>query len=269
MICGPRLTITGLSGDSGKTVVSVGLCRFWQKKGHKVIPFKKGPDYIDMGWLSLGASYPCYNLDLFLMNKDQALFSFEIHAKHADIALIEGNRGLYDGLDVEGSVSTAELAKLLKSPVIIIADCTKVTRTVAAIILGCQKLDPDVEIKGVILNRLANSRQENLIRKSIERYCRLPVVGAIPKITNITFPGRHLGLVPPQEHPKAQEAITKATEIVEKYLDMEKLWEIAKEVQPLLVNSPQSLKESLVNSYSSFVKPGDQCPMTKVQKNDR
>ena len=99
MISCPRLTIAGLGGDTGKTVISVGLCRAWHKKGLKVIPFKKGPDYIDMGWLSLGASHPCYNLDLFLMNKDQALFSFGIHTQHADMALIEGNRGLYDGLE--------------------------------------------------------------------------------------------------------------------------------------------------------------------------
>jgi cobyrinic acid a,c-diamide synthase len=229
----PRLTIAGLGGDTGKTVISVGLCRVWQKKGLKVIPFKKGPDYIDMGWLNLGASHPCYNLDLFLMDKDKALSSFGIHTQHSDIALIEGNRGLYDGLDVEGSVSTAELSKLLKSPVVIIVDCTKVTRTVAALVLGCQRLDPDVHIKGVILNRLANPRQETVIRKSIEHYCHLPVVGAIPRLKNITFPGRHLGLVPPQEHPLAGEAIDTAGHTVEKYVDVEKLWEIARGATPL------------------------------------
>ena len=229
----PRLTIAGLGGDSGKTVITVGLSRVWREKRFAVIPFKKGPDYIDMGWLSLGASHPCYNLDLFLMNKDQVLSSFDVHTQRADIALIEGNRGLYDGLDVEGSVSTAELAKLLKSPVILIVDCTKVTRTVAALVLGCQRLDTDVEIRGVILNRLANPRQETVIRKSIEHYCCLPIVGAIPRLTNITFPGRHLGLVPFQEHPMAEEAINTAAHIVEKYLDIEKLWEIAQEAQPL------------------------------------
>lgn len=232
----PRLTIAGLGGDTGKTFISVGLCRVWQKKGFKVIPFKKGPDYIDMGWLNLGASHPCYNLDLFLMDKDKVLSSFYIHTQHADIALIEGNRGLYDGLDEDGSVSTAELSKLLKCPVIIIVDCTKVTRTVAAIVLGCQKLDPDVHIRGVILNRLANLRQETIIRKSIEHYCHLPVVGAIQKLKDITFPGRHLGLVPPQEHPTAQSAIDNASEMVEEYLDINKLWDIAHRAPPLTVN---------------------------------
>jgi len=233
MIHCPRLTIAGLGGDTGKTSISVGLCRAWQKKGYKVIPFKKGPDYIDMGWLSRGAGHPCYNFDLFLMSKDQVLSSFALNTKQAEIAVIEGNRGLYDGMDIEGSVSTAELAKLLRSPVVLIVDCTKVTRTVAALVLGCQLFDPDVPIKGVILNRLGGGRHEALIRKSIERFCRLPVVGAIPRLTNITFPGRHLGLVPPQEHPMAEEAINTASHIVEKYLDIEKLWEIAQEAQPL------------------------------------
>lgn len=233
MIQCPRLTIAGLGGDTGKTAVSAGLCRVWQKQRHKVIPFKKGPDYIDMGWLSRGADHPCYNVDLFLMSKDQVLSSFGLNTRNADIAVIEGNRGLYDGMDVEGSVSTAEVAKLLKSPVILIVDCTKVTRTVAALVLGCQMFDPEVPIKGVILNRLAGLRHEAIIQKSIEHYCHLPIVGAIPKLKNITFPGRHLGLVPPQEHPMAEEAIEKAADVMSKYLDIEHLWKIAHEAAPL------------------------------------
>lgn len=237
MIHCPRLTIAGLGGDTGKTSISVGLCRAWQKKGYKVIPFKKGPDYIDMGWLSRGAGHPCYNFDLFLMSKDQVLSSFVLNTKQADIAVIEGNRGLYDGMDVEGSVSTSEIAKLLQSPVILIVDCTKVTRTVAAMVLGCQTLDPDVAIRGVILNKLAGGRHEDIIRKSIERFCRLPVVGAIPRLSNITFPGRHLGLVPPQEHSGAEEAISAAADTVTRYLDMEQLWQIARQAPPIEVSS--------------------------------
>jgi len=233
----PRLTIAGIGGDSGKTVVSVGLSRVWWQKGHKVIPFKKGPDYIDMSWLSLGANHPCYNLDLFFMTNEQVLFSYSLNTQQADIAIIEGNRGLYDGMDVQGSVSTAEVAKLLYSPVILIVNCTKVTRTVAALVLGCQRFDPNVSIRGVILNQLATHRHETIIRKSIEHYCNLPVVGAIPRLSNITFPGRHLGLVPPQEHPRAQEAIDKAAETVERYLDLGALWQIAYHAPPIEVSS--------------------------------
>ncbi len=242
MIHRPRLTIAGLGGDTGKTALSVGLCRYWQKKGNRVIPFKKGPDYIDMGWLSRGAKNPCYNIDLFLMNSAQILFSFSVHTKSSDIALVEGNRGLYDGLDLEGTVSTAEIAKLLQTPVILIVDCTKVTRTVAALVLGCQKLDTDVPIKGVVLNKLAGSRHDSIIRKSIERYCNVPVVGAIPKLSKSNFPGRHLGLVPPQEHPQSENAIENAAEVVGKYLDTEQLWLIAHDA-PRLNYEPETFPE--------------------------
>ncbi|MEW6585304.1 MAG: cobyrinate a,c-diamide synthase, partial [Nitrospirota bacterium] len=151
----------------------------------------------------------------------------------ADIAVIEGNRGLYDGLDLEGSVSTAEVAKLLHAPVILIIDCTKVTRTVAALVLGCQKFDPAVPIKGVVLNRLAGRRHETVSRRSIEQYCDLPVLGAIPKLMNINFPGRHLGLVPPQEHPVADDSIEKAASVVEEHIDLNRLWQIASQAPPL------------------------------------
>jgi cobyrinic acid a,c-diamide synthase len=227
MIHCPRLTITGLGGDTGKTAVSVGLCRVWEKRGRRVVSFKKGPDYIDMGWLSRASRHPSYNIDLFLMSREQVLSSFGLHANEADIAVIEGNRGLYDGMDIEGSVSTAEMAKLLKSPVILIVDCTKVTRTVAALVLGCQKFDEEVSIKGVILNKLARPRHESVIRQSVERYCGIPVVGAIPKLKDIAFPGRHLGLLPPQEHPAVEEAIEYSAQVVEKHVNLDLLWKIS------------------------------------------
>ena len=182
--------IAGLGGDTGKTSVSVGLCRLWKTRDYRVIPFKKGPDYIDMGWLSRAAHHPCYNVDLFLMNRDQVLSSFQLNTRNADIAVIEGNRGLYDGLDAEGSVSTAEIAKLLESPVILVVNCRKVTRTVAALVLGCQTLDPAVPIKAVILNNLAGLRHETIIRRSIENYCQSPRCRRYSEIALDSFPGK-------------------------------------------------------------------------------
>lgn len=233
MITCPRLTIAGLSGDSGKTLVSVGLCRFFRNKGYRVTPFKKGPDYIDMEWLSRGASSPCYNVDLFLMNREQILSSFCMNTRDADFAIIEGNRGLYDGMDVEGSVSTAELSKLLKTPIILVVDCTKITRTAAALVLGCQKFDPEVNIRGVVLNRVSGSRHESTVRKSIESYCRIPVFGAIPKLKNVHFPDRHLGLVPPQEHPASEETLRDSSALVNQYIDTERILKTAGDAQPL------------------------------------
>ena len=236
----PRITIAGLKGGSGKTTLSLGLIAAFRKKGMKVIPFKKGPDYIDGGWLSTAAGTPCYNLDTFLISESRIIPSFVNHAKSADIAVIEGNRGFYDGMDEQGTHSTAELAKMLKSPVLLIVDCTKATRTIAAIISGIQKFDAGVEIKGVILNYIAGSRHESIIRNSIEKYCNIPVLGAFPRIKEENFPERHMGLVPFQEHIGAQKAIDKAFETTEKYIDVDAVLKIANEARQLEVGGQES-----------------------------
>ena len=236
----PRIIIAGLKGGSGKTTLSLGLIAAFRKKGMKVIPFKKGPDYIDGGWLSTAAGTPCYNLDTFLISESRIIPSFVNHAKSADIAVIEGNRGFYDGMDEQGTYSTAELAKMLKSPVLLIVDCTKATRTIAAIISGIQKFDAGVEIKGVVLNYVAGSRHESIIRNSIEKYCNIPVLGAFPRMKEENFPERHMGLVPFQEHIGAQKAIDKALEITEKYIDVDAVLKIANETSQLEVSGQQS-----------------------------
>lgn len=227
MINYPRLIVAGVRGGSGKTTLSLGLiAALRSQKGLKVIPFKKGPDFIDAGWLSIAAKSSCYNLDTFLITKEKTLYSFISHFT-GDIAVIEGNRGLYDGMDVEGSYSTAELAKLLKSPVILIVDCTKMTKTSAAIVLGCINLDKDVMIKGVVLNQISGSRHESVISAAIEKYCSLPVLGAIPKLKSAELPERHMGLIPHQEHSKMEKAISFTEDIAKKYLDIDRILEIA------------------------------------------
>jgi cobyrinic acid a,c-diamide synthase len=163
------------------------------------------------------------------MGKEGLLSSFTTRLPHADGALVEGNRGLYDGMDQQGSYSTAELAKLLKAPVIMVVDCSMATRTVAATILGCQLFDPEVAIKGVILNRVAGARHEAVIRSAIEDRCGVPVLGALPRIQERIFPERHMGLVPPREHPGARRAIEEAARITDGHIDVDKVWEIALE----------------------------------------
>jgi cobyrinic acid a,c-diamide synthase len=223
----PRFIISALKGGAGKTILSLGLIAAWREMGHRVAPFKKGPDFIDAGWLTFAAGRLCYNLDPFLMTGVQIRESFMCHSSQADLSLIEGNRGLYDGLDVEGCCSTAELAKLLNTPVIIILDVTMATRTTAAIIKGCQTFDPDLNIAGVILNRVGGARQETLIRETIERYCDTPVLGSVPKLRDAIFPERHMGLVPFQETDQAEKAISWAKTTVIESLDLDKIWKIA------------------------------------------
>lgn len=229
----PRLLIAALRGGSGKTIVSLGLAAAWRLHHRlRVVPFKKGPDYIDAGWLSVAAQHPCYNLDPFLMKPDEMLFSFMRRSARGDISIIEGNRGLYDGVDVQGSFSTAELAKLLKAPVILVLDATKVTRTAAAMVLGCRHMDPEVDIAGVILNRVAGKRHEQVLKGAIEQYCGVPVLGVIPKSGADFFPERHLGLVPHQESEGIGEAVEQAARMISESVDLQALWKVANAAAP-------------------------------------
>lgn len=246
----PRVFIAGVRGGAGKTTVTLAVISMLRKKGAKVLAFKKGPDYIDSGWLSLFSDNPCYNLDTFMIPEDKVLLSFIQRAK-GYVSVIEGNRGLFDGLDAEGSVSSAELSKLLKSPVILVIDCTKMTRSVAALVNGFINFDRDVEIKGVVLNQVATPRHEKIIRDSIEKYCHVEVVGAIPRFKNIKMPERHMGLLPHQEHEmqkEAEEFINKVSE----YLDQNKILDIVKNAPPLIYTE----KTDKINRFGEGLKIG-------------
>jgi len=229
----PRIIIAALRGGSGKTILSIGIIAALNKFGKSIAPFKKGPDYIDAGWLALAAGRPCYNLDSFLLSQKDNLQSFLYHSTNRSISVIEGNRGLFDGIDLEGSTSTAELAKLLRCPVVLCVDCTKITRTMAAVVMGCSVFDPDVMIKAVILNRVANRRHEKKLRDSIEHYCSIPVLGAIPKLDQQHFPERHLGLVPTPEHDWATDSIAAIAKIAEQHLDLNAILKIAQQAPVL------------------------------------
>ncbi len=175
-------------------MVSLGLARALRDEGCTVQTFKKGPDYIDAQWLTLASGRPTSNLDPFLLSALQMRQVVALRSQDADLALVEGNRGLYDGKDVQGSCSSAELAKLLHCPVVVVVDCTKVTRTVAALVLGLVHFDPEVSIAGVILNRMAGCRHRKVVRQSIEAYTNVPVLGEIPKLKENPIPERHMGL---------------------------------------------------------------------------
>jgi len=242
----PRLIISALRGGSGKTILSIGIIAALKALGKAVSPFKKGPDYIDAGWLALAAGRPCYNLDTFMVSPRRVFASFLSRSSQNSIAIIEGNRGLYDGIDLAGSTSTAELAKLLHAPVILCIDATKTTRTMAAVVSGCDQFDPQVTIKGVILNRVAGPRHENILRQSIEAYCDIPVLGAVPKLGKQNFPERHMGLVPTPEHAWARDSIHAIGDIVCRHIDLEALVEIACGVSPLrpAAESQSSVRQS-------------------------
>lgn len=221
------LVIAGLSGGSGKSVVTVGLIAALAEQGRMVVPFKKGPDYIDAGWMKLAAGRSCYNLDPYLMTEEALLHSFHSRCRGADLAVVEGNRGLYDGVNPEGLYSTAELAILLRLPVLLVVNCTKTTRTVAAMVLGCMRLDARVDIRGVILNQIATERQRLLITRAVEQDTGLPVLGAVPRMVKDIFPMRHLGMIPHQEYSGSDQALAFLAETVAAHCDVDRLLEIA------------------------------------------
>ena len=231
----PGVVVAALRGGAGKTIFSVGIVAALRNLGRFVAPFKKGPDYIDAGWLALAAGRPCYNLDTFLIDRDTILGSYHARTQNADFAVIEGNRGLYDCINTEGKTSTAELAKLLGLPVILCIDATKTTRTMAAVVGGIAAFDPDVRIGGVVLNRVAGKRHRSILTRSIEAYTGIPVLGAVPKLKEQRFPERHMGLVPTPEHSWAKPSIDAIRSVAEKHLDLERIQRLAATAKPAKV----------------------------------
>jgi cobyrinic acid a,c-diamide synthase len=225
----PRIVIAALRGGAGKTFLTTGIVSALRNRGLSPAVFKKGPDYIDAGWLGLAAAGACYNLDTYLMDTEVVKRSFYTRAAGRPIAVVEGNRGLFDGVDVGGTYSTAQLAGLLNAPVLLIVDAAKVTRTAAAWVLGCLRMDPGIALRGVILNHVAGLRHDTILRQSIEAATAVPVIGSVPKHSGLHFPQRHLGLLPLQEHPLAHEFVRDAGTLVERCVDMEALIRIAGE----------------------------------------
>jgi cobyrinic acid a,c-diamide synthase len=218
-----RFLVSAAHKSSGKTTLSVGLTAALRHRGLSVQAFKKGPDYIDPLWLALASGRPCRNLDFYLASRDEVAAAFARHGAGADACLIEGNKGLYDGLDLDGSSSNAALAKLLGVPVVLVIDARGMTRGIAPLILGYQAFDREVGFAGVILNRLGGSRHESKLRAVIEHYTGVPVLGAVHEDPLIGIYERHLGLVPANETESAAARIEAIRAAVERQVDVDGL----------------------------------------------
>lgn len=222
-----RVLVSAAHKSSGKTTISIGLCAALKAKGIDVQPFKKGPDYIDPMWLRDASGRACRNLDLYLMSADEAVSTFRRHAEGSDICIVEGNKGLYDGLALDGSNSNAALAKLLDLPVVLVIDARGMTRGIAPLILGYQAFDKDISIAGVILNNLGGSRHEAKLRAVIEHYTDVPVIGAVHHDENLEIVERHLGLMPSSESGESLTRIGKIGEAVGRQVDLQRLLELS------------------------------------------
>ena len=229
----PRVLIGAPHGRSGKTVVSIGLCALFQKSGLAVQPFKKGPDYIDASWLTAASGIACRNLDAYLMPRDVLIQNFQKSSSVADLVLIEGNMGLYDGIDGSGEGSSAHLARLLKTPVVLVVNTARMTRSVAALIKGYMDFEEGTVVAGVILNNVAGPRHEKKLVDAVEHYCGIPVLGRIPRNQALVIDERHLGLVPFREADTGAIAVERILHGIEKHLDIEGLLSLAKTAQGL------------------------------------
>ena len=240
------LLISSPQGQSGKTIVTVGLCDVLKRRGLSIQPFKKGPDYIDPSWLTVAAGRTCRNLDLFLIPEDRLFFSFYRNCEGVNLAIVEGAMGLYDGLDSYGT--TAEIARLLSIPILLVVNTTRMTSSIAPMVMGFQHFQKDVPIAGVILNYVSGTRHERKLRKAIEQYCGIPVVGSIPKDQDLHIMERHLGLIPSSESSEGELSIERIGRKLESRLDLDQILTLARSSKAPQVSSPLLKKEKTKKS---------------------
>ncbi len=202
-----QIYLSALHKSSGKTSVAIGICAALAQQGLRVQPFKKGPDYIDPGWLTLASGRPCHNLDFHTMEASEIVQTLVQHGSNAEFCLLEGTKGLHDGVDPQGADSNAALAGLIGAPVVLVVDCRGMSRGIAPLLLGQAAFEPGLRISGVILNRVGGARHEAKLRAAIEGYTDIPVLGALADSPSMHIEDPYLGLVPADEQAGARAVV--------------------------------------------------------------
>jgi len=227
----PRIIIAGATSGVGKTSITCAIIYALQKKGFSVQPFKVGPDYIDPSYLSSISNHEAFNLDVWLMGKNQLLESFVTNS-NSNVSVIEGVMGYYDGFGGDSNyASTQHVASITKSPVILILDASKTSRSIAATALGFQKFHRNSRISGIILNKIGSKKHEILCIQALET-TKLPILGVIYKNSELNFESRHLGLIPVEEK-NLKSKIAKNSKIISDSIDIGKIIQIMKNPMPL------------------------------------
>jgi cobyrinic acid a,c-diamide synthase len=222
-----RFLIAAAHKSSGKTVISTGLAGALTARGLAVQCYKKGPDYIDPMWLSAASGRPCYNLDFNTMSAGEFTALMCNRSRDADVAMIEANKGLYDGVALDGSDSNAAVAKATQTPVILVIDTNGMTRGIAPLLVGYRAFDPEVNIAGVILNKVGGPRHEAKLRAAVAEYTGIPVVGAVARNAALDIGERHLGLTTPAETGHLTDKVDAISRIVGDSVDLDLLIRIA------------------------------------------
>ena len=252
----PRIVIASPWSCAGKTTVATGLMGALSKRGLRVQPFKVGPDFIDPSYHTTITGVRSRNLDTWLTSRNVVRKIFNQAASNADIAVIEGVMGLFDGMNGKSEItSTSEIAKLLRAPVILVVDVLNLARSAGALMLGCKIFDKDVEIKGTILNRATGERHARWATEAIESKARIPVLGALPYDKSLTMPERHLGLIPTWEKGELKHIFENLIEKIDSCIDLEGMLRIARsatELPPSGLAYPAKPKESKVTIGVAF-----------------
>lgn len=233
----PRLIIAGTHSGVGKTTIATGIMSALTKQGFKVQGFKTGPDYIDPGYHTLVTGRPSRNLDEFMLSPDVLKQVFVKAAAGMDIAIVEGVMGLFDG-GTGGVGSTANLAKLLQAPVVLVVDVRAMADSAAALVYGFKHYDPSVEIAGIILNRVGSERHFKMVKTAIENKVGVPVLGYLTKDAKLSMPERHLGLLPVEENFNTAWQ-TELAEKLEAALDLKQMLALAQAAKPLTAELPK------------------------------
>ena len=261
-----RVFISAAHKSSGKTTLTLGLCAALNARGLSVAPYKKGPDYIDPMWLSRASEHDCHNLDFQTMSNDEMLATVSLYSKNADISIIEGNKGLFDGVALDGSNSNAAVAELTKTPIVLVIDTQGMTRGIAPLLLGYQAFNTNINISGVILNKVGGPRHEQNLRDVIKQYTNITVVGAVPRLDELNITERHLGLVPSNEATNTDKVISNISAVIEKHVDLDLLIQIASSAEALPESTyqisnqqkPMTLKVGIARDAAfGFYYPGD------------
>jgi cobyrinic acid a,c-diamide synthase len=237
--------ISAAHKSSGKTTLSIGLSRALVERGVSLQTFKKGPDYIDPLWLRAASGRPCYNLDFYTQSREEILACYAGRMSGMSMALIEGNKGLYDGLDIAGSNSNAAMAAFLSTPVVLVINCRGMTRGIAPMLLGYQAFDAQIDIAGVILNQVGGSRHESKLREVVEYYTDIPVLGAIQADDRLQIDERHLGLMPSNETEESERIVSYLARAIGESVDLDRVMEIAAKAPQLLPTPMEKTLDSV------------------------
>jgi cobyrinic acid a,c-diamide synthase len=260
----PRLVVASLGAGAGKTTVALGLVGALRRRGRTVQTFKVGPDFVDCAYLAHASRRPCRNLDSWMLGRDGVSHSFTHGVAGADCAVVEGTMGVFDGHGAPTDAgdaprfpgSTAELARLTGAPMVLVIDVGSTAETAAALALGVRRLDPQLDVIGVVLNNVPSDYRRQAVEDAIWRWSTLPVLGALPRMPQVQIPEARTGLLPLTQNPHVDPALDELAAAVARHCDLDLIERLMTRVHPLPAISSRHLVGSVADRRERPVRVG-------------